>query len=299
MLLQLKNIKKYFPVKKGFLGKTESFIRAVDDIDLEIHRGENLSIVGESGCGKSTLARIILKLLPADSGSILFEGHDMSKLSRAKLRPFRQGVQMVFQDPYSSLDPRFTLRNILKEAMQLNPADRQGATLELQEKRMQDVLTAVHLQKDMLGRYPHEFSGGERQRIAIARCLVVNPKLLILDEAVSSLDVIIQEQLLKLLIDLQSQFDVTYLFISHNLRVVKKISKHVAVMVQGKIVERGPTPEIFNNPLHAYTKELLSAAIQYKASQSEEPILLDPASRLLDQGHGHYVLTRILPFLAV
>jgi len=288
MLLELKNIKKYFPIKKGFLGKEKAFVRAVDDVSLSIPKGENISLVGESGCGKTTLARILLKLLKEDTGSILFEGQDIGGLSQGQFKPYRQHMQMVFQDPYSSLDPRFTVRKILQEAMTLDK--HKYKTRATQLNRMEELLAAVNLKGDMLNRYPHEFSGGERQRIAIARAMVMNPKLLILDEAVSSLDVLVQEQILNLLKDLQRKFSLTYLFISHNLKVVRKLSHRIAVMYQGRIVELASTEEIFNNPLHPYTKELLSAAIDYKVVKREKEINISSNACLVDQGKGHRVL---------
>ncbi len=262
MLLEFKNIKKYFPVKKNFLGQPQEFIRAVDDVSLTVKKGENISLVGESGCGKTTLVRILLKILKQDSGSFLFEQEDITAFSQRQFQPYRRHMQMVFQDPYSSLDPRFTVRNILKEAMTLDKAAYKTERAKLD--RMEELLEAVNLEGDMLSRYPHEFSGGERQRIAIARALVMNPKLLILDEAVSSLDVLVQKQIINLLKDLQKKFSLTYLFISHNLKVVRKLSHRIAVMYQGKIVELADTEDIFNNPRNPYTKKLLSAAIDYK-----------------------------------
>jgi ABC-type oligopeptide transport system ATPase subunit len=197
-------------------------------------------------------------------------------------------MQMVFQDPYNSLDPRFTIRRVMREAMTLARDDYK--TERAKEERARGLLDNVNLHGDMLDRYPHEFSGGERQRIAIARALVLNPKLLILDEAVSSLDVIIQEQLICLLLDLQKQFHLTYLFISHNLKVVRKISQKIAVMYNGKIVELASTDEIFNNPLHIYTKELLAAAVEYKSVKRNKEIEIHPHARLTDHGGGHFVI---------
>lgn len=288
MLLELKNIKKYFPVKGGFFGTTGDHVKAVDGIDFSVRSGENISLVGESGCGKTTLARIILKLIRADAGSIVFDGQDITHLPNRRLVQSRKNMQMVFQDPYSSLDPRFTISRVMQEGLTLEK-EQYRSQAEKQARACQ-LLESVQLSGDILNRYPHEFSGGERQRIAIARALMLNPKLLILDEAVSSLDVIIQKQLIDLLAGLQEKFNLTYLFISHNLKVVKKISQKIAVMYRGKIVEMAPTDEIFSNPLHPYTKELLSAAIDYKAVKREGEIKMDPAAQLLDQGNNHFVM---------
>jgi len=227
-----------------------------------------------------------MHLIKYNGGEIYYNSE---KVTRKNVLGLRRRIQMVFQDPYNSLDPRYTARSIIKEGMELDKDT--FKTEQVKELRCQQILEAVGLSRDMLGRYPHEFSGGERQRIAIARALVVNPKVLILDEAVSSLDVIVQDQILKLLKNLQKQFNLTYIFISHNLKVVKKISQRVAVMYQGKIVEVASTDEIFNNPLHEYTKDLLSAAVKYEVSQREEEIKINPSAQLVDRGHGHYVIS--------
>ncbi len=290
MLLELRNIKKYFPIKQGFLGKARGVVRAVDGVNLCVNKGENLSIVGESGCGKTTLARVMMRLVPADSGSILLEGNDITALHAKALQEYRKGVQMVFQDPYSSLDPRFTVRRLIEEAMTL---EQRGVRAEAKRggpERIHDAIAAVGLHGDVLGRFPHEFSGGERQRIAIARALIVKPKLLILDEAVSSLDVIIQAQLIDLFRHLQEQFSLTYVFISHNLRIVRKISQKVAVMYKGRIVELASTQEIFHNPLHPYTQELLAAAVDYRSVAREKDMDIGVEVRLVDKGGGHFVL---------
>lgn len=260
-------------------------MKAVDGVDLKIFPKESLSLVGESGCGKTTLGKIILKLLSPDSGKIIYDDKNIVYHSPAAMRPYRRDLQMVFQDPYSSLDPRFTVRNILGEAMIFDKRAR-----EEQEKRMLELLVAVGLPMDILNRFPHEFSGGERQRIAIARALATEPKLLVLDEAVSSLDVLVQDQIVHLLCNLQERFHLTYLFISHNLRVVKKISSRIAVMYKGKIVELAKAEEIFRNPMHPYTQELLSAAVHYKVTKRIEEISIKENAQLIDKGNGHFVI---------
>ncbi len=286
-LLRLTDVIKCFPKKKGFFGAVvKEKIYAVNRVSLSIYRGENLGLVGESGCGKTTLARIILKLIDVDNGRIVFNGVDVTELRGKEFLPYRKDIQMVFQDPYSSLDPRFTVRDIIKEPLRLD------ASVKLKgyvDDRIKELLACVKLDVDVLSRYPHEFSGGERQRIAIARAVAVRPKLLVLDEATSSLDVIIQKQIIDLFLELQQSFKMTYLFISHNLRVVRKISQKIAVMYKGRIVELAPTEEIFSNPLHPYTKELLTAAVEYKASNKsykEFPL----RGELIDKGKGHFVL---------
>ncbi|MGE0268345.1 MAG: ATP-binding cassette domain-containing protein [Candidatus Omnitrophota bacterium] len=285
MLLELKNISKEFPVKSGFTGKTRSVVRAVNQVNLSVKEGESISLVGESGCGKTTLARIIMQLIRPNSGEVIYDGH---KVDKSYISMYRKNVQMVFQDPYSSLDPRYTIRRIIDEGMVLDKI--RFKTQQERELRIQQMLKAVHLTQDMLNRYPHEFSGGERQRISIARALVLNPKLLILDEAVSSLDVLVQEEILKLLADLQKQFNLTYIFISHNLKVVKKISQRVAVMYKGNIVELANTDEIFNNPIHPYTIDLLSAAVHYKAVSRANEIQIPDGAKLIEKQDGHFVI---------
>lgn len=286
MLLELKNIRKTFPVRSGIFRRTIGQVPALRGVDLSIAAGENVSIVGESGCGKTTLARILLKLVPADSGRIVFEGHDLTDASPAAMRPHRKHMQMVFQDPFSSLDPLMMVREILKEALWADVQRKSSDHLE----RMGAMLSSVGLPPDTLNRFPHEFSGGERQRIAIARALMTSPKLLILDEAVSSLDVIVQQQIIDLLLDLKKRFSMSYLFISHNLRVVKKISDKIAVMYKGKIVETGPAQAIFDQPLHPYTRALLAASLDFKPAGEDFSAAIPEDASLLDQGGGHYVL---------
>jgi len=281
MLVELRHVKKHFNVSG------RSAVKAVDGVDLVINEGENLGLVGESGSGKTTLGRLILKLYTPDAGSIVIEGKDWTKLSSTQLRPLRKNVQVVFQDPYNSLDPRFSVAGILNEALVA-----QGTKLprSAKEERLVEILKAVGLSADALSRFPHEFSGGERQRIAIARSLLMNPKLLILDEAVSSLDVLIAAQIIELLKNLQVKYNVTYLFITHNLRVVRKLCQKVAVMNSGRIVEMGKTQDIFDNPLHPYTKELMAAALSYQSPKAETTYQFAENSHLIDKGNGHFVI---------
>ncbi len=272
-MLHITNLKKSFPVKTNWFGRPTAFIHAVNDVSLMVNPGENLGVVGESGSGKTTIARILMGLYKADAGKIIFVEtgfkpvSTVTRLRRSGMtnkKVFRKSIQMVFQDPYSSLDPRMTVYRILVEGLTLDP--KKYPKRRDKELRCLEVLDAVGLkQEGILNRYPHEFSGGERQRIAIARALMLQPKILILDEAVSSLDVLMQDQILKLLVDLQAKFDVTYIVISHNLKVIKKICRNTIVMYQGKIVESGPVDTVFNHPQHPYTQKLLKAAIHYQA----------------------------------
>ena len=271
-------------LQKCFLSKDGTPVKAVDGVSLAVSAGENVGLVGESGCGKTTLAKIIMGLLPADGGRVLFKDEEVWGQAKRE-RDFRRRVRMVFQDPFASLDPRFSVRNVLREALCL-----EGKMPRAKEdQKMQEVLKAVGLSCGTLARYPHEFSGGERQRIAIARALMTDPDFLIFDEAVSSLDVLIQKEILELLQGLQQKYHMTYLFISHNLRVVRKISQKISVMYQGKIVEYGHVGDIFADPRHPYTKRLLSAAFEYRAGD-RETLVLPAESKLVDMGGGHWVL---------
>ncbi len=236
-------------------------VKAIDGVSLQVAAGENLSLVGESGCGKTTLARIIMGLMAPDAGCVIFEGKELSGPGLRR-RGFASAVRMVFQDPFASLDPRYPVRSILKEALYLEPRMTPGEEFT----RMRSVLELVQMPGDILARYPHEFSGGERQRIAIARAIMTSPRLLILDEVLSSLDVLVQQEILLMLEELQRRMDVTYFFISHNLRAVRRLSKKIAVMQQGRVVEYADKDILFNGPREAYTRTLLKAAFDYEVA---------------------------------
>jgi len=260
-LLEVRNLKLHFPIEEGVLLKKQvGAIRAVDGVSFDIKRGETLGLVGESGCGKSTTARAIARLYDITGGEIKLEGKDLAKLSKHDLLAARQDVQMVFQDPYASLDPRMTVGNIISEPMEIF-VRRNLLSMSRTEidRRVDELMETVGLSPTFKNRYPHEFSGGQRQRIGIARALALNPKLILADEPVSALDVSIQSQILNLLRRLQREFDLTYLFIAHDLAVIKYISDRVAVMYLGVIVEVASSDEIYKEPLHPYTKALMSA----------------------------------------
>lgn len=254
-ILEVINLKKYFPIKKGLLGNKISLVKAVDDVSFTIKKGETLGLVGESGCGKTTTGRTLLKLYEPTSGEILFDGKDIANLSPKDMIPYRKKMQMIFQDPYASLDPRMTVGDIVGEAIDIHklmgPKDR--------EERVNYLLNKVGLNKDHASRYPHEFSGGQRQRIGIARALSVEPQFIVCDEPISALDVSIQAQVINMLEELQSDLDLTYLFIAHDLSMVKHISNKIGVMYLGKMVELAPSNELYRHPLHPYTQALLSA----------------------------------------
>ncbi len=265
MLLEVKNLKKHFPVESS-----SSTVKAVDDISFFIEKGTTFGLVGESGCGKSTVARLIVKLYNANAGSIIFEGKDITKLTRKQTKAFRRDVQMVFQDPYASLNPRMTVYRTI-----IDPLDIFGIGNRLQRnERVDELLALVGLDNRYARRYPHEFSGGQRQRIGIARALALNPKLIVLDEPVSALDVSIQAQILNLLNELQEKLGLTYLFISHDLSVVEYLSDQIGVMYLGHIVEYGSRTDIFAHPGHPYTQALLSAIPELDPDSSKEQILL-------------------------
>ena len=253
-LLTVKNLEKKFPVQRGLLKRTVGYIHAVDGVSFEIAQGETLGLVGESGCGKSTTARVILRLLQSTGGEVTFNGKSISELSDDEMRDLRKDIQIFFQDPYASLNPRMTVRQIVAEPLIVH-----GMATDDSDPRVDEMLELCGLSREFGNRYPHEFSGGQRQRVGIARALVTNPKLVVLDEPVSALDVSVQAQILNLLDDLRKRFGFSYLFVAHDLSVVSHISNRVAVMYLGKIVEIGTREEIFNNPKHPYTKALISA----------------------------------------
>jgi peptide/nickel transport system ATP-binding protein len=255
-LIEVSGLKVYFPIKSGLvLDRHVGDIKAVDDVSLTIQRGETVGLVGESGCGKSTLGRAILRLYEPDAGRIVFDGKDITHLGESELRPLRRRMQMVFQDPFASLNPRHSVGRIVGEPLKAHGiASRSRAT-----QIVRDLLQRVGLPSDAIGRYPHEFSGGQRQRIGVARVLGLNPDLIVADEPVSALDVSIQAQIINLLAELQSEFALTYLFIAHDLAVVRHISDRIAVMYLGKIVETSPADDLYASPLHPYTISLLSA----------------------------------------
>lgn len=269
-LLDVKHLVKYFPIRTGIFRRVTGQIRAVDDVSFRIQQGETLGLVGESGCGKTTVARSLLRLIPATSGNVLFDGQDVLHASRRQLKALRRKMQIVFQDPYGSLDPRRTVGESLAEGLVIHGiGDRQS-----RNERVAAMIERVGLSSGVLERFPHEFSGGQRQRIGIARALVMEPSLLVLDEPVSALDVSIQAQVLNLLRSLQQDMGLTYLFVAHNLGVVEYISTRIGVMYLGKLVELSPSKEVFHRPLHPYTKALAAAVPHPRPNATRERIVL-------------------------
>jgi len=254
-ILSVRNLKKYFPIRRGVLARVAAHVKAVDDISFDINKGETFGLVGESGCGKTTAGRAVLRLIEPDAGTIRFDGIDLLSLSSQQLRRRRRDMQIIFQDPYASLNPRMTIRTIVGEPFAIHGIARGSE----RDDRVANLLKTVGLDPSVLGRYPHEFSGGQRQRIGIARALALKPKLIVADEPVSALDVSIQAQIINLLGDLQQQFGLTYLFISHAIPVIEHISTRIGVMYLGKLVEVGTSAQICLAPKHPYTQALLSA----------------------------------------
>ncbi|MBI2932512.1 MAG: dipeptide ABC transporter ATP-binding protein [Planctomycetes bacterium] len=254
-LLTVNHLKKYFPVRKGVFSRVVAWVKAVDDISFHIAPGETLGLVGESGCGKTTAGRTILRLIEPTEGNVLFEGQDVARLSSAQLRAARQHMQIIFQDPYSSLNPRMTIGAIIGEGLTVHRIGDKKERLEI----VKQTLEKVGLSPQYINRYPHEFSGGQRQRIGVARALALSPRFIVCDEPVSALDVSVQSQVVNLLVDLKEKYGIAYLFISHDLSVVKYICDRVAVMYLGEIVESAKSEDLYADPLHPYTKALLSA----------------------------------------
>ena len=258
VILEAKNLKKYYPSEKNFWGRPTSFVKAVDDVSFQLRKGETLGLVGESGCGKSTLSKVIMRLIDATAGEVTFDGKDILDLSPTEMRKTRKDYQIIFQDPYGSLNPRMKIGKAVQEPMQIHGI---GQSKKERKERVIQILDKVGLQADHYDRYPHQFSGGQRQRICIARALGLQPKFILCDESVSALDVSVQAQVLNLLKDLREEFDLSYIFISHDLSVVKFISDHIMVMQEGKIVERGDAEQIIHNPQHEYTQKLIEAIV--------------------------------------
>ncbi|MDI9486271.1 MAG: dipeptide ABC transporter ATP-binding protein [Bacillota bacterium] len=320
VLLEVRNLVKHFPIRQGIIFSRQiGAVQAVDNITFNVHKGETLGLVGESGCGKTTAGRCILRLIEPTSGDVIFDGRNVPQLAKDELRDLRKEMQIIFQDPYGSLNPRMTVGDIIGEPLHIHKIAK-GAE---REKRVREILETVGLSAFHARRFPHEFSGGQRQRIGIARALAVNPRLIICDEPVSALDVSIQAQVINLLQDLQEEFGLTYLFIAHDLSVVKHISDRVAVMYLGKIVELTGKEELYRNPKHPYTQALLSAIPEADPTIKKERIILrgdvpspiNPPSgcrfhtrcpkvmdicrvqepEFVDSGDGHYVACHLVP----
>lgn len=271
LLLEVNGLKKYFPITGGLFGRKQGEVKAVDDVSFYVRKGETLGIVGESGCGKSTTGRLLMRLIEASDGKIVFEDQEITSMSKAELRKTRRDIQMVFQDPYASLNPRHSIEQILEEPLIVHGI----GTKEERKKQVRDMLEVVGLSSYHAKRYPHQFSGGQRQRIGIAKALMTKPKLIIADEPVSALDVSIQAQVLNLMKDIQDEFQLTYIFIAHDLGVVRHISDRVGVMYLGRLIELADSEELYENPKHPYTKALLSAVPIPDPDIKRETILIE------------------------
>ena len=269
-LLEVRGLKKYFPVLRGWRQEKAS-VRAVDGVDLTIHRGETLGLVGESGCGKTTVGRLILRLIEPTEGEILFEGKNLAALDKKQIHPMRHAFQIIFQDPFASLNPRMTVSEIVGRPMEIHGLVERSRRNE----KVRQLLKSVGLRKEHLSRYPHEFSGGQRQRIGIARALATQPKLIVADEPTSALDVSVQAQILNLMKQLQREFGLTYLFISHNISVIRHISDRIGVMYLGKVVEMAGKKALFQSPAHPYTRALLAAVPSLNPKKKTEGVILE------------------------
>ncbi len=270
-LLEVQGLKVHFPVKQGLFSRVRNHVKAVDGVSFTVGPGETVGLVGESGCGKTTLGRAVIRLLQPTAGSVLFEGQDLTHLSGEALRTKRRHFQMIFQDPYGSLNPRMTVGEIIGEALDIH---RLAANPEARRVRIEELLQQVGLDQSHVGRYPHEFSGGQRQRIGIARALAVQPKLIVCDEPVSALDVSVQAQVINLLQDLQRSLGVAYLFVAHDLAVVEHISQRILVMYLGRVVETAPSRELISEPKHPYTQALISAVPEVDPASKRQRIIL-------------------------
>ncbi|MEC9443424.1 MAG: dipeptide ABC transporter ATP-binding protein [Myxococcota bacterium] len=270
-ILQVRNLQKYFPITRGILNRKVGDVKAVDNVSFDVYPNETLGLVGESGCGKTTTGRSLLRLIEPTGGEVLYKGENILEFDEAKMRTARRNLQIIFQDPYSSLNPRMTIENIIGEALEFHGL----ASGDERRERVASLLVRVGLQPSYLTRYPHEFSGGQRQRIGIARALALNPDFIVCDEAVSALDVSVQAQVINLLQDLQEEFNLSYLFIAHDLSVVQHISDRIAVMYLGQVAELSPKRELFDNPLHPYTQALLSAIPKPNPRRKTQRVILE------------------------